>query len=154
MCKNSWGGGGVYSLLWASEPLRTKSSIKAFAQMCVDAKVAGVFFSRTRDANLTCEILSLFKAAQIPVVLLGGDMPSGFPCDLAGINYLANGRRTRVNLLSPAAYNDSTLITHGELFGDVALRLMLQRLSYSSKHPSAEVYIDLPKPKAKRKFIK
>ena len=114
-------------------------------QMCVDAKVAGVFFSRTRDANLTCEILSLFKAAQIPVVLLGGDMPSGFTCDLVGINYLANSRRTRVNLLSPAAYNDSTLIAHGELFGDVALRLMLQRLSYSSKHPPAEVYIDLPK---------
>ena len=148
MSKNS--EGGQYSLLWASKPLNTKSSIKAFAQMCVDAKVAGVFFCRTRDANLTCEILSLFKAAQIPVVLLGGDMPSGFPCDLAGINYLANGRRTRVNLLSPAVYNDSMLIAHGELFGDVALRLMLQRLSYSPKHPSAEVYIDLPKPKARK----
>ena len=118
--------------------------------MCVDAKVAGVFFSRTREANLTFEILSLFKSAQIPVVLLGGDMPSGFPCDLAGINYLANGRRTRVNLLSPAVYNDSTLIAHGELFGDVALRLMLQRLSYSPKHPPAEVYIDLPKPKLRQ----
>ena len=47
--------------------------------------------------------------------------------------------------LPSAAYNASTLITHGELFGDVALRLMLQRLSYSSKHPPAEVYIDLPK---------
>jgi hypothetical protein len=76
---------------------------------------------------------------------------TGFPCDSVGVNYLANGRRTRVNLSSPTAQHDFNLLSHGELFGDVAIRLMLQRLSYGPKHPPAEVYLDLPKPKPLKK---
>ena len=117
--------------------------------MCVESRVAGVFFQRTRDGRLTRELLALFRDSKIPVVLLGGEVPpTGFPCDSVGVNYLAHGRRTRVNLSSPTARHDFNLLSHGELFGDVAVRLMLQRLSYTSKHPPAEVFLDLPKPRA------
>ena len=111
-----------------------------------------MFFARVRDSRLNREVLSLFRDAKIPVVLLGGEVPPvGFPCDSVGINYLAHGRRTRVNFSSPTARHDFNLLSHGELFGDVAVRLMLQRLSYGPKHPPAEVYLDLPKPKTNRK---
>ena len=107
-----------------------------------------MFFQSTRDGRLTRELLTLFRDAKIPVVLLGGEVPPvGCPCDSVGINYLAHGRRIRVNFSSPTARRDFNLLSHGELFGDVAVRLMLQRLSYSPKHPPAEVYLDLPKPK-------
>ena len=116
--------------------------------MCAGSHVAGVFFARVRDGRLNREVLSLFRAAKIPVVLLGGESPSlDLPCDLVGMNYLAHGRRTRVNYSSPTARRDGNVLAHGELFGDVAVRLMLQRLSYTSKHPPAEVFLDLPKPK-------
>ena len=119
--------------------------------MCVAEKVAGVFLERLKP-TLDRELLTLFRAAKIPVVLLGGEPPpAGFPCDLAGINYIAHGRRTHVDLSSSAAKRDDSLIAHGELFGDVAIRLMLQRLSYGPKHPPAEVYLDLPKPKPLKK---
>ncbi len=118
--------------------------------MCIAERVAGVFLERLKPA-LDRELLTLFREAKIPVVLLGGEPPpAGFPCDLAGINYLSNTRRTRVNLSSSAASGDYSLICHGELFGDVAVRLMLQRLQYGPKHPSAEVYIDILKPKTNR----
>ena len=111
-----------------------------------------MFFQSTRDGRLTRELLSLFRDAKIPVVLLGGEVPPvGCPCDSVGINYLAHGRRTRVNFSSPTARRDFNLLSHGELFGDVAVRLMLQRLSYGPKHPPAEVYLDLPKPKTNTK---
>ena len=166
---NNAGGGGVYSLLWCAsrhdspatggprsiaatdgtEPVRLRTSqIRAFARMCVEAHVAGVFFQTTRDGRLTRELLTLFRDAKIPVVLLGGEVPPvGCPCDSVGINYLAHGRRIRVNFSSPTARRDFNLLSHGELFGDVAVRLMLQRLSYGPKHPPAEVYLDLPRPK-------
>ena len=140
-------GGGYYSLLWCASPRSGADQIRAFAQMCVESRVAGVFFQRTRDGRLTRELLALFRDSKIPVVLLGGEVPpTGFPCDSVGVNYLAHGRRTRVNLSSPTARHDFNLLSHGELFGDVAIRLMLQRLSYGPKHPPAEVYLDLPKP--------
>ena len=111
------------------------------------AYLASVGLQRTRDGRLTRELLALFRDSKIPVVLLGGEVPpTGFPCDSVGVNYLAHGRRTRVNLSSPTARHDFNLLSHGELFGDVAIRLMLQRLQYGPKHPPAEVYLDLPKP--------
>jgi len=116
--------------------------------MCVEAHVAGVFFQTTRDGRLTRELLTLFRDAKIPVVLLGGEVPpAGLPCDSVGVNYLAHGRHTRVNFSSPTARRDFNLLSLGELFGDVSVRLMLQRLSYGPKLPPAEVYLDLPRPK-------
>ena len=120
----------------------------------MESHVAGVFFQTTRDGRLTRELLTLFRDAKIPVVLLGGEVPpAGLPCDSVGINYLAHGRRTRVNFSSPTARRDFNLLSHGELFGDVAVRLMLQRLSYGPKHPPAEVYLDLPRPKPEKKAL-
>ena len=114
--------------------------------------MAGVFFARGRDGRLNREVLTLFRAAKIPMVLLGGESPSlDLPCDLVGMNNLAHGRRTRINFSSPTARRDFNLLSHGELFGDVAVRLMLQRFTYTSKHPPAEVFLDLPKPKSSMK---
>ena len=116
--------------------------------MCAGSHVAGVFFARVRNGRLNREVLSLFRAAKIPVVLLGGDSPSlDLPCDLVGMNYIANGKRTRIDLSSLKARIDGNVLAHGELFGDVAVRLMLQRLTYTSKHPPAEVFLVLPRPK-------
>ena len=123
--------------------------------MCVDSCVAGVFFARVRDCRLNREVLRLFRAAKIPVVLLGGKSPSlDLPCDLVGMNYIANGRRMQINISSPMARSDGNVLAHGELFGDVAVRLMLQRLTYTAKHPPAEVFLDLPKPKTIMKGAK
>ena len=150
-CANIVGGGGKYSLLWANTPLRRAADVLSFANMCVAEKVAGVFLERLKP-TLDRELLTLLRAAKIPVVLLGGKPPpAGFPCDLAGINYIAHGRRTCVDLSSTAAKRDDCLIAHGELFGDVAVRLMLQRLQYGPKRPPAEVYLDLPKQKLNKK---
>lgn len=119
--------------------------------MCVNEKVSGMFLERLKPA-LALELLTMFRDARIPVVLLGGEPPpAGFFCDIAGINYLSRTRRTRVNFASPVARSDNRLLCHAELFGDVAVRLMLQRLAYSAKHPPAEVYIDILKPKPDRK---
>ena len=141
-------GGGNYSLLWANTPLKTAEQLRDFAKMCAGSHLAGVFFARVRNGRLNREVLSLFRAAKIPVVLLGGESPSlDLPCDLVGMNYIAHGRRTRINFSSPTARSDGNVLAHGELFGDVAVRLMLQRLTYTSKHPPAEVFLDLPRPK-------
>ena len=144
--------GGKYSLLWATGALKTSAQILSFAGMCVDSKVAGVFFRRTKDAKLTREVMALFKAAKIPVVLLGGGLPpAGFAYDIVGINYIVRAGRKPVDIASAAVCRDVNLLNHGELFGDVALRLMLQRLQYGTKHPPAEVFLDLPKPSVQKK---
>ncbi len=141
-------GRGNYSLLWANAPLKKAAQLRSYAKLCIESRVAGVFFARVRNGRLNREVLSLFRAAKIPVVLLGGESPSlDLPCDLVGMNYIAHGRRTRINFSSPTARSDGNVLAHGELFGDVAVRLMLQRLTYTSKHPPAEVFLDLPKPK-------
>ena len=56
---------------------------------------------------------------------------------------LAGGRRTPILFTSTAARRNSSLIAHGELLGDVALRLMLQRIAYPD-HPPCELYLDIP----------
>ena len=141
-------GGGKYSLLWANAPLKRAADILSFAQMCVAEKVSGVFLERL-TSTLERELLTLFRSAKIPVVLLGGQPPPELPCDLAGINYIADGRRTCIDLSS--AKRDDSFVDNGELFGDVAVRLMFHRLRCGLKHPSAEVYIDLPKPRQERR---
>jgi len=60
----------------------------------------------------------------------------------------------QINISSPMARSDGNVLAHGELFGDVAVRLMLQRLTYTAKHPPAEVFLDLPKPKTIMKGAK
>ena len=57
--------------------------------------------------------------------------------------YIAGGRRTPILFTSSAAKRNPSLIAHGELLGDVALRLMLQRIAYP-EHPPCELYLDIP----------
>ena len=134
----------------SEDPVERARLAEMVASDFAQRHVAGVIFQPVEflaDSDAINErIVSRLGAAKIPVVLLGGEVPpAGFPCDSVGINYLAHGRRTRVNLSSPTARHDFNLLSHGELFGDVAIRLMLQRLSYGPKHPPAEVYLDLPR---------
>jgi hypothetical protein len=89
-------------------------------------------------------VIARFRAAKIPVILIGGDAASKRTmCDILGVNTLANGRRTPILFTSPAAKRNPSLIAHGELLGDVALRLMLQRIAYP-EHPPCELYLDIP----------
>ena len=79
----------------------------------------------------------------------GGDAASKRTmCDILGVNTLANGRRTPILFTSPAAKRDPSFIANGELLGDVALRLMLQRIAYP-EHPPCELYLDIPGEAAK-----
>jgi len=132
-------GGGNYSLLWAS------GDILSFSDLCVAEKIAGVFFEPLKGkAKLNGSLIARFRAAKIPVILIGGDAASKRTmCDILGVNTLANGRRTPILFTSPAAKRNHSLIAHGELLGDVALRLMLQRIAYP-QHPPCELYLDIP----------
>jgi hypothetical protein len=132
-------GGGNYSLLWAS------GDILSFSDLCVAEKIAGVFFEPLKGkAKLNGSLIARFRAAKIPVILIGGDAASKRTmCDILGVNTLANGRRTPILFTSPAAKRNPSLIAHGELLGDVALRLMLQRIAYP-EHPPCELYLDIP----------
>ena len=138
MCEKC-GGGGNYSLLWAS------GDILSFSDLCVAEKIAGVFFEPLKGkAKLNGAVIAQFRAAKIPVILIGGDAASKRTmCDILGVNTLANGRRTPILFTSPAAKRNPSLIAHGELLGDVALRLMLQRIAYP-EHPPCELYLDIP----------
>jgi hypothetical protein len=133
------GGGGDYSLLWAS------GDILSFSDLCVAEKIAGVFFEPLKGrAKLNGAVIAQFRAAKIPVILIGGDAASKRTmCDILGVNTLANGRRTPILFTSPAAKRNPSLIANGELLGDVALRLMLQRIAHP-EHPPCELYLDIP----------
>ena len=137
-CAKRAGGGGDYSLLWAS------GDILSFVSLCVAEKIAGVFFEPLKGkAKLNGSLIARFRAAKIPIILIGGDAASKRTmCDILGVNTLANGRRTPILFTSPAAKRNPSLIAHGELLGDVALRLMLQRIAYP-QHPPCELYLDI-----------
>ena len=136
--------GGDYALLWAS------GDILSFVSLCVAEKIAGVFFEPLKGrAKLNGAVIAQFRAAKIPVILIGGDAASKRTmCDILGVNTLANGRRTPILFTSPAAKRNPSLLAHGELLGDVALRLMLQRIAYP-QHPPCELYLDIPGAPAK-----
>ena len=131
--------GGDYALLWAS------GDILSFSDLCVAEKIAGVFLEPLKGkAKLNGAVIARFRSAKIPVILIGGDAASKRTmCDIFGVNTLANGRRTPILFTSPAAKRNPSLIAHGELLGDVALRLMLQRIAYP-QHPPCELYLDIP----------
>ena len=100
-------------------------------------------------AKLNGEVIARFRSVKIPVILIGGDAASKRTmCDILGVNTLANGRRTPILFTSPAAKRNPSLIANGELLGDVALRLMLQRIAYP-EHPPCELYLDIPGEPAK-----
>ena len=64
-------GGGDYSLLWAS------GDILSFSDLCVAEKIAGVFFEPLKGkAKLNGTVIAQFRAAKIPVILIGGDAAS------------------------------------------------------------------------------
>ncbi|MBR5548560.1 MAG: hypothetical protein IKU71_02395 [Kiritimatiellae bacterium] len=89
-------------------------------------------------------MIARFREANVPVILIGGDAASKRTmCDILGVNFLANGRRVPVPFATSAAKKSSSLLAHGELLGDVALRLMLQRITYPG-HPPCELYLDIP----------
>ena len=127
--------------------------------------MAGAFRVRAQNARLNRELLSLFKKAGVPVVLLGSEPPSAeFPCDFVGVNRIGRGRRVRVRFDGRTLKKPPLdLLQHGELIGDVALRLMMLRLGYAAstkgvldyrRHPPSEVFLDLPESdlrKGKRK---
>ena len=131
--KNS-GGGGEYSLLISD--LGTGAAVpraaERLADLCLVERVTGVFFRplpTKQGQRTTSKILSRFREAKIPVILIDGDfsqLPEGTGCDI----------------VAAKGYPDASPVI-AALLGDIAFRLMLQRLAYPS-HPPAEVLLDPP----------
>ena len=106
-------------------------NIKVFAVMLAAAASFGAANAFTVDAEI--------PAGNILVNSVNGDVVK-IP--------FANGRRTPILFTSSAAKRNPSLIAHGELLGDVALRLMLQRIAHPD-HPPCELYLDIPSEPAK-----
>ena len=128
-------GGRTYSTLVSNLGRSDKTLFKAAertARLYIDEHAVGVFLRPlpgVQGRKATGLILSLLREAKIPVVILDLDaakLPEGTGCDLVG----AKGYR------APTA-------EIAALLGDIAFRLMLQRLAYPS-HPPAEVLLDPP----------
>lgn len=107
-------------------------SAERLAELCLNKRVAGLFFrplttKAGRAANK--RILESFRRARIPVALINGDIaeiPEHTGCDIVAAKGYSNATPEVAALL-----------------GDIAFRLMLQRLAYPS-HPPAEVLLDPP----------
>lgn len=127
--------GGGYSLLTSDLGDGTKAVIAAaerLGDLYIGERVAGVFLRplpAAQGKKATLHLIELLRAAGIPVVVLDGDaakLPQGTGCDLVG----AKGYGKKSLDVAP-------------LLGDIAFRLMLQRLANPS-HPPAEVLLDPP----------
>ena len=127
--------GDGYSLMTSDLGDGAKAVIAAaerLADLCVGERVAGVFLRPLPTASgkkATLHLIDLLRAVGIPVVVLDGDaskLPQGTGCDLVG----AKGYGRKSLAVAP-------------LLGDIAFRLMLQRLA-NPAHPPAEVLLDPP----------
>lgn len=102
------------------------------AEVCLAEHASGVFFrplSTLAGKKSTNKILAKFRAMDIPVVLIEDDaskIPDGTGCDIVATKGYGKPDPQIAKLL-----------------GDIAFRLMLQRLAYPS-HPPAEVLLDQP----------
>lgn len=86
----------AYSLLWSGSEIRTSEaaqSLVSVARRYIDHSVAGVFFEPLELSPsyqaINLEIVSLFREAQIPVVLIDADylpFPERSDLDLVGID--------------------------------------------------------------------
>lgn len=131
--KNS-GKGGEYSLLISDlgTGMAVPRAAERLADLCLVERVTGVFFRplpSKQGQRTTSKILSQFREAKIPVILIDGDasqLPEGTGCDIVAAKGYPNATPEIAALL-----------------GDIAFRLMLQRLAYP-EHPPAEVLLDPP----------
>lgn len=129
--KNS---GGDYSLLISDvgTGATVPRAAERLAELCLSKRVAGLFIRplTTKAGKVaTTRILSRFREAKIPVALIDGDIsvvPEGTVCDI----------------VAAKGYPDASPEI-AALLGDIAFRLMLQRLTYPA-HPPAEVLLDPP----------
>jgi len=134
--------GGGLAFLWGSPSF--PGGIEGFAELSVAESVSGVFLVPFKGrGDPTAKLIARFNAAHIPIVLIGGKVPNRkeLVCDLLGVNIVSGSKRTCLDFASAAATRSATLRAHGELIGDVALRLMLQRFDYP-EHPPCELYLD------------
>lgn len=128
-------GGRAYSTL-VTNIGRSDKAVSAAAErtarLYIDEHAIGVFLRPLPGASgrkATQLVLKLLRDAKIPVVILDIDaakLPEGSGCDLVG----AKGYRKPTEEIAA-------------LLGDIAFRLMLQRLAYPA-HPPAEVLLDPP----------
>ena len=128
-------GGRAYSTLVTNLGRSDKAislAAEHTARLYIEEHAVGVFLRPLPGANgrkATGLVLSLLREAKIPVVILDIDaakLPEETGCDLVG----AKGYRKPTTEIAA-------------LLGDIAFRLMLQRLAYPA-HPPAEVLLDPP----------
>ena len=128
-------GGQTYSTLVSNLGRSDRmlfTAAERTARLYIDERAVGVFLRPlpgVQGRKATGLVLSLLREAKIPVVILDLDaakLPEGTGCDLVGAK---DYRKPTAEIAA--------------LLGDIAFRLMLQRLAYPS-HPPAEVLLDPP----------
>ncbi|MBQ0032675.1 MAG: GntR family transcriptional regulator [bacterium] len=108
------------------------TTAERMAKRYVDEHAIGVFLRPLPGAagrKATKHVLKLLRTAKIPVVIMdvnAAKLPEGTGCDLVG----AKGYRAPTKELAA-------------LLGDIAFRLMLQRIA-NLAHPPAEILLDPP----------
>lgn len=103
----------AFSLLWSGSDLKSDdvgASVISVANRYVSSKVSGVFFAplefNPRAASINDEILTIFRRAQIPVVLLDSDyvpFPKHSSLDLVGIDNFRAGYVVTEHLIDRGA---------------------------------------------------
>ena len=118
-----WGGGGI-------TPDKAAASIIQQADKYITQNVDGVFFTPlelTANANeLNQKIIKMFKAAEIPIVLLDNDIsqpPAKSEFDLIGINNMEAGYTIGLHLISKKCQKIG-FITRPNIAGTIYMRLI------------------------------
>lgn len=103
----------AFSLLWSGSDLRGEAvgaSVISVAKRYVSSKVSGVFFAPVefspKSAEINDEVLTIFRRARIPVILLDSDylpFPRRSPLDLVGIDNVRGGYVVTEHLLDRGA---------------------------------------------------
>lgn len=118
-----------FNLVWGA-PDRSPSSIIQQAEKYISQNIDGVFFTPlelTADADdLNQKVIKMFKAAEIPVVLLDNDIskpPAKSEFDLIGINNMEAGYTIGLHLISKNCKKIG-FITKPHIAGTVYMRLI------------------------------
>jgi len=122
------GYGLLFGDAYSDDPVRRAEQAKALAEDFARKRVSGVIFQPValldNGQELNAEIMSIFDAAKIPVVLIDNDVvmpPERSRYDLIGINNFEAGRKIGAHLASAGAKRICFLV-HAHCAASVRLR--------------------------------
>ena len=122
------GYGLLFGDAYSDDPVNRAAQAKALAEDFARKRVSGVIFQPIalldNGQELNAEIMSIFDAAKIPVVLIDNDIvvpPERSRYDLVGINNFEAGRRVGAHLAAAGAKRICFLV-HAHRAASVRLR--------------------------------